>query len=81
MRARPVVDADAALHEYGVTLVPWDELPRADAMVAAVAHTELVSLPTEDIARKLVRHGCFIDVKGSFDAPALEGAGLHVWRL
>ncbi len=77
----PVVDADAALHEYGVTLVPWDELPRADAMVAAVAHTELVSLATEDITRKLVRHGCFIDVKGSFDAPALEGAGLHVWRL
>ena len=27
----PMADADEALHEYGVELTPWDELPRADA--------------------------------------------------
>ena len=37
-----VTDAQAeaveALHEYGVKLESWDDLPRADAVVAAVAH-------------------------------------------
>ena len=77
----PVIDPEAALHEYGVKLVAWDDLPRADAMVAAVAHDQLVSLGIEDLSRKIVRNGCFIDVKGCFDAAALQAAGLHVWRL
>jgi UDP-N-acetyl-D-glucosamine/UDP-N-acetyl-D-galactosamine dehydrogenase len=77
----PVVDPEAALSEYGVTIVPWRELPRADAVVAAVAHDSLVALGIEDISRKLVRGGCFIDVKGCFDATALRSAGLRVWRL
>jgi UDP-N-acetyl-D-glucosamine/UDP-N-acetyl-D-galactosamine dehydrogenase len=77
----PVVEPAAARHEYGVDLVAWDELPRADAVVAAVAHAPLVALRPEDLARKLVRGGCFIDVKGAFDAPALRAEGLHVWRL
>jgi UDP-N-acetyl-D-glucosamine/UDP-N-acetyl-D-galactosamine dehydrogenase len=77
----PVVDPDAALHEYGVSVLPWQELPRADAMVAAVAHDSLVARDVEAICRKLVHGGCFIDVKGSFDAAALRGAGLRVWRL
>ncbi len=74
-------DPDEAMHEYGVRLVPYDELPRADAIVAAVAHREYADLPVEDICRKLVKGGAFIDVKACFDAPALKGAGLRVWRL
>jgi UDP-N-acetyl-D-galactosamine dehydrogenase len=76
-RARP----EDALHEYGVKLVAWDELPRADAIVAAVAHREFAELGTDEIARKLVRGGAFIDVKSAFDAAALRAAGLRVWRL
>ena len=77
----PVADPEIALHEYGVTLLPWRDLPRADAMVAAVAHSELVALSLEDIGQKLVRGGCFMDVKGCFDATGLRASGLHVWRL
>ena len=36
----PQAKNDEAIHEYGVTLTPWAELPRADAIVAAVAHRE-----------------------------------------
>ena len=36
----PQADAEEAMHEYGVRLVRWDDLPRADAIVAAVAHRE-----------------------------------------
>jgi UDP-N-acetyl-D-glucosamine/UDP-N-acetyl-D-galactosamine dehydrogenase len=75
--ADPVV----ARHEYGVQLLDWEELPRADAMVAAVAHHSLQQLSAEDIGRKLVRGGSFIDVKSAFDAGALGAAGLRLWRL
>ena len=35
----------------------------------------------EDKVAKVVRNGCFVDVKARFDAAALEAAGLTVWRL
>ncbi|PHV07407.1 GDP-mannose dehydrogenase [Janthinobacterium sp. BJB412] len=77
----PYADAEGAMHEYGVKLVSWDELPRADAIVAAVSHTEYTSLPVSAFAAKLVEGGSFIDVKACFERAALEQAGLRVWRL
>ncbi len=74
-------DADEAMHEYGVRLVSWDQLPRADAIVAAVAHREYADLSLDDIGRKLVKGGAFIDVKAAFDADRLQGAGYRLWRL
>jgi UDP-N-acetyl-D-galactosamine dehydrogenase len=70
-----------AMHEYGVPLSSWAELPRADAIVAAVAHREYAALSVEDFGRKLVKGGAFIDVKAAFDRGALAAAGYKVWRL
>jgi UDP-N-acetyl-D-glucosamine/UDP-N-acetyl-D-galactosamine dehydrogenase len=77
----PWADAAEAQREYGVALLPWEQLPRADAIVAAVAHRTFADLDAQDLARKVIRGGCFIDVKSSFDAAALREAGLKVWRL
>ncbi|GGY58225.1 UDP-N-acetyl-D-galactosamine dehydrogenase [Pseudoduganella albidiflava] len=77
----PYADPEEALHEYGVRLLGWNELPRADAIVAAVAHRELKALTAEDLCKKLVKGGCFIDVKSCYDQAELEQAGLQVWRL
>jgi UDP-N-acetyl-D-galactosamine dehydrogenase len=77
----PWADPEEAMHEYGVRLFAWNELPRADAVVAAVSHQQLVALSTEDIQRKLIKGGCFIDVKAAFDQAALELAGIRVWRV
>ncbi|WP_348700005.1 nucleotide sugar dehydrogenase [Duganella fentianensis] len=77
----PYADADEAMHEYGVRLFGWDELPRADAIVAAVSHRELLALPAEDFQKKAVKGGVFIDVKAAFNAEELTNAGLRVWRL
>ena len=77
----PEADPEEALREYDVRLLPWDELPRADAIVAAVAHAQFRSLPIEHLSRKVIKGGCFIDVKACFDATALAQAGLHSWRL
>jgi len=77
----PWADAAEAEREYGVALLPWEALPRADAIVAAVAHREFATRDAEDLGRKAIRGGCFIDIKSRFDADALRGAGLRVWRL
>ena len=77
----PQAESDEAVHEYGVPLLAWDSLPRADAIVAAVAHKEFATLTMDDIGRKLVKGGVFIDVKSAFDRAAIEAAGHKVWRL
>jgi UDP-N-acetyl-D-galactosamine dehydrogenase len=77
----PVPDAGEARHEYGLELEPWDALPRADAVVVAVAHKQFVARPLADYLGKVKDKGCFIDVKSKFDMAALQQAGLTVWRL
>jgi UDP-N-acetyl-D-galactosamine dehydrogenase len=74
-------EADEAMHEYGVRLLSFDDLPRADAIVAAVAHKEYAELGVDDLGKKLVKGGAFIDVKARFDSAAITGAGYRLWRL
>jgi UDP-N-acetyl-D-galactosamine dehydrogenase len=59
----------------------WDELPRADAVVAAVAHREYADLGVDELGKKLVPGGIIIDVKSAFDAKAIRAAGFRLWRL
>ena len=77
----PEGDPTEALHEYGVVLHRWEDLPRADAIVAAVAHKQYQALSVDEISRKVVKNGCFVDVKAGFDAAAFKAAGIAVWRL
>ncbi|MFI4941118.1 MAG: nucleotide sugar dehydrogenase [Burkholderiales bacterium] len=77
----PLADPEEAWREYGVRLLSWDEMPRADAIVAAVSHRQLVSISIADLQCKLIEGGCFIDVKACYDADALTHAGIRVWRL
>jgi UDP-N-acetyl-D-galactosamine dehydrogenase len=77
----PVALPEEAVHEYGVHLVPWEHLPRANAMVAAVAHKEFRQRSMQEYAAKLSAGGLFVDVKCQADPEALKALGLHVWRL
>jgi UDP-N-acetyl-D-galactosamine dehydrogenase len=77
----PRAEPKEALQEYGVELLRWSDLPRADAIVAAVAHQEYSTMTTEDFSRKLVRGGAFIDVKSAFDRDGIVDAGFKLWRL
>jgi UDP-N-acetyl-D-glucosamine/UDP-N-acetyl-D-galactosamine dehydrogenase len=79
--ADPQAESEEAMHEYGVRLTPWADLPRADALVAAVAHREFMALSESELSAKLQPEGVFIDVKAAFNATALRAAGLTVWRL
>ena len=77
----PVADPQEAVHEYGVTLTSWDDLPRAHALVVAVAHRQFSERPVRDFVGKLEPGGLFVDVKCQADAPALREHGVSVWRL
>ena len=77
----PVADAGEAMHEYGVTLTTWDGLPRAHAVVMAVAHREFGARPVTDYVGKLEPRGLFVDVKCQSDAASLRAQGVSVWRL
>ena len=77
----PIASPEEAMHEYGVKLVPFDELPPAAAMVAAVNHDWYRSLPLESLTHRLVRGGVFADVKAAYQRPSLEKLGYSVWRL
>ncbi|MBI3778462.1 MAG: nucleotide sugar dehydrogenase [Gammaproteobacteria bacterium] len=77
----PVADVEEARHEYGLELHSWEKLPRAKAIVAAVAHKEFLKKGTDEFLKKLEKNGSFIDVKSRFDTKAFVSAGVQVWRL
>lgn len=77
----PLADAGEAMHEYGLKLSSWEELPRATVTIAAVSHDELMQRPLSDYQAKSSEAPCFVDIKSKFDRAALDAAGFTVWRL
>jgi UDP-N-acetyl-D-galactosamine dehydrogenase len=77
----PEADPDEALHEYGITLCDWDDLPAADALVLAVAHKPFRETAAADFLGKIVRQGCLVQVKPVLDPAAFRREGIRTWRL
>src|SRR5574340_593722 len=70
----PIADPVEAMHEYGITLTPWEQLPAADAVVAAVSHNDYLARPLGETLAKLNTRGVFVDVKSAYDADAVWAA-------
>lgn len=77
----PIAEPAEAVHEYGIRLVPWERLPQADALVAAVSHKTYLAMPLAEIFGKLKPGGVFSDVKSVYDQAAIRAAGYRLWRL
>jgi UDP-N-acetyl-D-galactosamine dehydrogenase len=77
----PEADPDETLHEYGIRLRAWEELPAADAVILAVAHQSFLARPSADYLEKIVRQGCLVQVKPALDPAAFRREGVRVWRL
>ena len=77
----PVAESKEAEHEYGVKLVPWQDLPKASAIVAAVAHKEFADHSIDQMLTKLSNGGVYVDVKCTADQATLRERGVNVWRL
>jgi UDP-N-acetyl-D-glucosamine/UDP-N-acetyl-D-galactosamine dehydrogenase len=77
----PIAESAECEHEYGIALTPWEALPAASAIVAAVSHREYLSMGVGGFSGKLAPGGVFIDVKSCYDESALAAAGITTWRL
>jgi len=77
----PLADHAEALREYGITLVELDAMQPAAAVVAAVAHDTYRGWSLPELSPLLSERPVLVDVKGMFDAPALQAVGIRVWRL
>jgi UDP-N-acetyl-D-galactosamine dehydrogenase len=78
----PIAEPAEAIHEYGITLTPWEQLPRgADAIVAAVSHSSYLQQPMSNLTTNLRPGAVFIDVKSAYAPAEVGGAGFVLWRL
>ena len=78
----PIANPNQALHEYGLKLSDWGQLPNnVDAIVAAVSHSEYTNQPIKNLLAPLKSGGVFIDVKASYPSEDITNAGVTLWRL
>ena len=82
----PWADAAVAKQEYGVELMPFEELPKADCLIVAVGHTQYRSMSLMQI-KEMFRSGLadeekvLIDVKSLYRMDELKASGMRFWRL
>lgn len=79
-------DAEVAKHEYGVDLVSFTELPKADCVIVAVGHTEFRSMSMMQLKALFKKElsddeKVLIDVKSLYRKDELEASGMRYWRL
>jgi UDP-N-acetyl-D-galactosamine dehydrogenase len=79
--ADPAADAVEAKHEYDVELTAIDQLPKANAVVLAVAHREYRALGPNEMSQILNPGGVVVDIKACLPKDAFERAGYLLWRL
>ncbi len=78
----PIADPAQAMHEYGINLVPWEQLPQqVGALVVAVAHRAYQEKGCDEFLRILKPNGVLVDIKSIFDPANIRAAGHPVWRL
>lgn len=77
----PLADPEEAVHEYGVELKSWDQLPRAQAVILAVAHNDYQDLSVADFSAILQDDAVVMDVKSKLDRDGFSAAGIELWRL
>ena len=79
----PFADAEEAKHEYGVELVPFDELKPADSIIVAVSHDTFKTYSAIEWKQLLKSSPVILDVKGVVDPNVISklDENLEYWRL
>lgn len=73
----PLANREEVLEEYGIELVDWEQLPRVNALVLAVAHDKYRSFESQAYADKLSPSGILMDIKSILEPTE----AFPVWRL
>ena len=79
-------DPEIAKREYGVDLVKWENVPRADCVIVAVGHNEYRSLSMLQLKQFFNpdlkdEEKVLIDVKSLYRMDELRASGMRFWRL
>lgn len=79
-------EVDVAKEEYGVDIVPYSEIPKADCVIVAVGHNEyrsMSALDLKDLFKKDLKDDekVLIDVKSLYRIDELKASGMRFWRL
>lgn len=79
-------DTAVAKQEYGVDLVPFSEIPKADCVIVAVGHAEYRSMSMmrlKSLFKAELGDGekVLIDVKSLYRKDELDASGMRYWRL
>lgn len=77
----PFVSSAEAQKECEISILAWDEMPPADALIVAVQHANFKQLPLNQLLSKLKPGGVFVDVKSIYSADEITSKGFRVWRL
>ena len=77
----PQADCFDANEHDRLSLTAWEHLPKADAVVLAVAHREYLGMQIEALTASLQPGGCVIDVKSVLSRGEIVSLGFAVWRL
>ena len=82
----PWADPEIAKHEYGIDLIPFDELKDADCIIVAVGHKEFRSLSMSQLKTMFKssladQEKVLIDVKSLYRMDELRASEMRFWRL
>ena len=77
----PLADVEEAKDEYGITLLPMDELMPASALVMAVTHEYYRNIPLERFKKLMGDNPLIIDVKAMLDVKNVKKHCIRLWRL
>lgn len=76
-----IADPKQAIHEYGVLLDKFEELPATDILVVAVGHKMYTEMKLDDLLSKIKPGGIILDVKSVLPKDKIIAKGYILWRL
>ena len=84
--ADPWADPEIAKREYGVDLIPMEDVKDADCIIVAVGHKEFRSLSMHQLKDMFAGsladdEKILIDVKSLYRMDELKASGMRFWRL
>lgn len=79
-------DKEVAKKEYGVDLVDFDALPKADCVIVAVGHNEFRNMSMMQLKKLFIDdisddEKVLVDVKSLYRMDELKASGMRFWRL
>lgn len=78
-------DESVAKQEYGVELVKFEDIPKADCLIIAVGHNEFRSMSMMQIKELFKKvpdeEKVLIDVKSLYRMDELKASGMRYWRM